>query len=150
MRHRQHVIRLIAIAGTAWLGLGTPAAGAQARPTPQRVQIPADVTTLEGVPTVRIDSAEGSVTRRVLTPAEAGKSRLTVRVVDGQFYWASRENRLLHLSQSGGFTYLASDPGTYVKFTRLNDRIAYVEHLDLAFTSVTWWGELRIAVGKQE
>jgi hypothetical protein len=69
---------------------------------------------------------------------------LTIRVVDGQFYWTSRENRPLRLSQSGEFTYLASDPGRYIRFTRLDDQIGYVEHLDAAWGSVTWWGELRI------
>jgi hypothetical protein len=33
--------------------------------------------------------------------------------------------------------------------TRLNDRVSYVEHVDLASGSVTWWGELRIVIGKE-
>ena len=97
---------------------------------------------------MRIDSAEGTATRRVLDAAEAAKARLTVRVVDGQFYWTTRGNRLLRLNSAGEFTYLSSDPGQYIRFARLNDKISYVEHVDLAFGSATWFGELRIAVGK--
>jgi hypothetical protein len=69
-------------------------------------------------------------------------------LIDGQFYWTTRGNRLLHLNSSGEFTYLSSEPGQYIRFTRLNDKISYVEHVDLALGSVTWFGELRIVVGK--
>jgi hypothetical protein len=115
---------------------------------PQKVEIPATATTLEGVPTVRIDSAQAGATRRLLTAAEASKERLTVTVVNGQFYWTSRGNRPLRLSLSRIFTYLSSEPGQYIRLTRLDDKISYVEHVDLGLGNVTWWGELRIAVGK--
>jgi hypothetical protein len=121
---------------------------AQETAQPQKIDIPATATTLEGIPTIRIDSTEGNTTRRLLSTAEAAKDRLTVKVVDGQFYWASRGNRPLQLSSTGAFTYLSSDPGTYIRITRVNDKISYVEHVDMAFASVTWWGELKIAVGK--
>lgn len=97
---------------------------------------------------MRIESAEDVTTRRVLSPAEAEKARLTVRVVDGRFYWASRENRPLQLSSAGEFTYLSSEPGKHIRLTRLNDRISYVEHVDFAGRNVTWWGELRIIAGR--
>ena len=120
----------------------------QESPQPQPVEIPATATVLEGIPTVRIDSTEGGATRRVLSASEAAKSRLTVGVVDDRYYWTSRENRLLEKSSSGEFTYLSSDPGHYIRFTRLNDKISYTEHVDLPSGSVTWWGELSIVVGK--
>lgn len=47
--------------------------------------IPATATTLEGVPTVRIDSAEAGTTRRVLSAPEAARSRLTISLVDGRW-----------------------------------------------------------------
>ncbi len=142
--------RMIATIGVVMgcLGLAVPTSPGQEPPRPQRVEIPATATTLEGIPTVRIDSAEAGTTRRVLSASEATKSRLTVSLVDGRYYWTSRENRLLEGSSSGEFTYLSSDPGHYIRFTRLNDKISYAEHVDLASGSVTWWGELRIVVGK--
>ena len=142
--------RLIATIGVVMgcFGLAVPTSPGQEFPGPQRVEIPATATTLEGIPTVRIDSAEGGTTRRVLTAPEAAKSRLTVGLADGRYYWTSRGNRLLQRSSSGEFTYLSSDPGHYIRFTRLNDRISYAEHIDLASGSVTWWGELRIVAGK--
>ena len=45
--------------------------------------------------------------------------------------------------------YLSStEPGTYVRFTELGNRLLYVEHLDMPFGSVTFWGEARVVFGK--
>ena len=132
----------------ACLGMAVSISLGQEPAKAQTVEIPETATTLEGIPTVRIDSAQAGATRRLLSGAEASKDRLTVTVVNGQFYWTSRGNRPLRLSSSGVFTYLSSEPGQYIRLTRLNDKISYVEHVDLGLGSVTWWGELRIAVGK--
>ena len=114
----------------------------------QPVEIP-PTAILEGVPSVRIDSDERTTTRRVLGTTEADEERLRVRVVDGRFYWSSRNDRPLHLESSGAFTYLTgSEPGRYIRLTRVNDRITYVEHVDMSAGSITWWGELTIVVGK--
>src|SRR3972149_6192552 len=146
--------------GVAMASLVLTASTSLGQALPQRVEIPPATTTLEGVPTVRIDSAEGRTTRRVLSSAEADSQRLMIRVVDGRFYWASRDNRPLQLSSSGEFTYFSSEPGRYIRLTRLNDKISYVEHVDAAllsptarstplpFGTVTWWGELRVVLGK--
>jgi hypothetical protein len=141
---------VIGIVGAAFacVMLAVQAGTAQETPSPERVVIPAGATALEGIPTVRVDSAQDATTRRVLDADEAAKARLTVRVANGQFYWTTRGNRLLHLNASGEFTYLSSEPGQYIRLTRLNDKISYVEHVDLTSGSVTWFGELRIVIGK--
>jgi len=131
------------------LGLGASMARAQSGGPPEGVQIPAGAATLEGIPTVRVDSTEQGATRKVLKPTEALKERLTVKQVDGKYFWASRENKLLQLNSSGPYTYLSSEPGKYIRFTRINDRITYVEHVDSALGSVTWFGELRIVGGRR-
>jgi hypothetical protein len=84
----------------------------------------------------------------VLGQAEAAKNRLKVSVVDGQYRWSSRDNRPLQLLSSGEFTYLSSEPGSYIRLTRFNDRIAYVEHVDSRIGIITYWGELEIVVRK--
>jgi hypothetical protein len=112
-------------------------------------QVPANATALEGVPTVRIDTTQETATRRELARAEAATSLLKIQIIDGRYYWASHGNRPLTVSTSGDFTYLAStEPGRYVRFRRLNDRLTYVEHVDMPSGSVTYWGELRIVLGK--
>jgi hypothetical protein len=143
----QLIVRAIGVA-VACLSLAVESSTGQEPSRPQRVEIPAGIMSLEGIPTVRIDSNEGNTTRRVLDPAEAARARLTVSVLDGQFYWTTRGNRVLRLNSSGEFTYLSSEPGQYIRFTRLNDKISYVEHVDLTSGSVTWFGELRIVIGK--
>jgi hypothetical protein len=129
------------------VGLMARIAVPQELPPANGVVIPPAATVLEGTPTVRIDSAAGATTRRLLDQTEATKSRLRVSVIDGQYYWTSRENRLLRLNSAGAFTYLSSEPGQYIRFTRIKDRITYVEHVDNELGSVTWWGELRIVTG---
>lgn len=144
--------------GTACLVLA--ASGSFGQAAPQRIEIPPAATTLEGIPSVRIDSAEGRTTRQVLGVTAAKKDRLLISIVDGKYFWTSRDNRLLQLTPSGAFTYFSSEPGSYIRLTRINDKISYVEHVDAAllsptprstplpFGTVTWWGELRIVLGK--
>jgi hypothetical protein len=122
---------------------------AQARTSGQGVDIPKEATALEGRPTVRIDVTKGGATRRELAADEAARHRLRIRIEKGQYFWVDRGNEPLTPRSAGAFTYLSSpEPGRYIRFTHLNDTIEYVEHVDMPFGSVTYWGELRIAIGK--
>jgi hypothetical protein len=118
----------------------------------QVVRLPANATALEGVPQVRIDATKDHVIRRELDAAEAAKSRLTVRIVDGRFYWGDRTGSPLNVTTSGMFTYLSSTkPGRYIRIQQLNDRLSYVEHVDMDdmdYGTVTFWGELRVVLKK--
>lgn len=120
--------------------------------------LPRNATALEGLPQVRIDTTRNDVRRRELDPSEAAKSRLLIKIVDGHFYWGDRTTTPLTVTSAGGFTYLSSgEPGRYVRFRYVNDTLTYVEHTDMAYGvensnmaygSVTYWGELRIILGK--
>lgn len=125
-----------------------PVAQAQA-PEPQRVDVPQAATTLEGIPTVRVDATQQGATRRLLDAMEREKSRLTIQKVDGKYVWTSRDNKRLTLFNEGPFTYLSAAPGQYIRFTRVNDRITYVEHIDSPIGTVTWYGELRVVLGRK-
>jgi hypothetical protein len=140
--------RMAGVVGAAIVLCGV-SGGAQDAGTPKPVEIPASATTLKGIPSVRVESTQEGTTRRVLDPAEAAKEALTIKIVDGEFYWTSRGKEPLRLFSSGEFTYLSStDPGRYIRFTRLNNSISYIEHVDTTFGSVAWWGTLRIEVGQ--
>lgn len=141
--------QLVGVVGVvACLAFGAAGAPSQAQTT-EPPAIPPNASALEGLPAVRLDATKEGATRRTLNRAEASMQTLKIRIVNGQYYWASRENQPLTLSSSGDFTYLSStEPGQYVRFRRINDRIAYVEHVDSAFGSVTYWGELRIVLGR--
>ena len=111
--------------------------------------IPKGTSALEGLPSVRLDATTEDATRRTLDSAEAAKEKLTISVVNGRYFWTSRGNQPLTLRASGEFTYLSSaEPGQYIRFRKINDRLAYVEHVDSALGSVTYWGELRIVLGR--
>ncbi len=116
--------------------------------TPRAIEIPPNATALEGIPKVRVEIGEARTTRHVLDPTEAAKDRLRISVIDGQVYGTTREKRRLRLDASGDYTYLSSEPGKYIRLTRVNDTLSYVEHLDLGSQSITWWGELKIVIGK--
>jgi hypothetical protein len=131
------------------LTLGLVLARPQAQAPATVADIPRGAIALEGRPQVSVDVTKDGAQRKELDPADASKHRLRIRVVDGRFYWGTRDDRPLTVSSSGDFVYLSSaEPGRYVRFRRVNDALAYVEHVDTAFGSVTYWGELRIVLGK--
>jgi hypothetical protein len=141
--------RFITLLSSAALVLLSAGVRAQSNPQNSSVTIPQDTIALSGTPTIRVDTTSDTTKRRRLTSKEAGQQRLMVKVIDGRYFWANRENQPLKLETSGEFTYLSSgDPGQYIKLRRINDRISYVEHLDVGSGSVTYWGELRIELGK--
>ena len=83
-----------------------------------------------------------------LSREEAAKNRLLVTILNGRFYWASRENRPLELGPSGAFTYLFNGPVGYIKFSRFGNKILYMEHASVFLTTLTYWGELKIVTGR--
>ena len=141
------IVGLFAAAVCLALGTGSAASQGQTNSEQQPPLIPLNASALEGVPAVMVEASKEGASRRTLNGGEASKQSLKIRIVNGQYFWASREDQPLTMSSSGEFTYLTSaQPGQYVRFKRINDRIAYVEHVDMAFGSVTYWGELRIVL----
>ena len=141
--------RLVRVATAAVCALSAAAAAGQAQSTGNTPVIPKNATTLEGVPDVRVDATAEGARRQVLDRADADAQSLKIEIVDGKYYWSSQGGRPLTMTSSGEFTYLSSaEPGKYVRLRRLHDRITYVEHIDMPAGSVTYWGELRIVLGK--
>jgi hypothetical protein len=136
----------------AWLGapvLAASVALAQAPATRSDAVFPSHAAVLEGLPRVRVDTTRDQVTRRELDAAEAARSRLTITILDGRLYRGDRTGTPLTITTADEFTYLSSTrPGRYIRIQRLKDTLSYIEHVDMAFGSVTYWGELRVAVTK--
>lgn len=134
--------------GIACLASGLTAAAGYAFAA-QRTAIPPNATALEGHPTVRVEATKEHVARHELVPAEITQNALRIRIADGQYFWASRGDLPLAIRSTGDFTYLSSaEPGKYIRITRLNDRLSYVEHIEMPLGSVTYWGELRVVLGR--
>ncbi len=133
---------------TACVAWAVAVGAAQTAARPEPVQIPKSAIALEGVPTIMVEDTGQATSRRALTPEEAAKNRLRVRVKDGRFFWESRDGGPLEVSTAGAYTYLMSQPGRYIRLTNLNGRITYVEHVDQDSGSMTFRGELRIGLGK--
>ena len=112
-------------------------------------QLPANATGLEGMPHARVETSADRTTREQLSAAEASRQQLRIRIDNGRLFWTSRLDQPLSWTTAGEFTYLLSaEPGHYVRFRRINDRLTYVEHLETPLGSVTYWGELRIVLRK--
>jgi hypothetical protein len=110
--------------------------------------VPVNAQALEGLPQVRIDATKDKVVRRELNRTEAAKSRLTITIQNGRFFWGERTGVPLTVTKSGSFTYLSStEPGRYIRIQEINDTLRYIEHVDMPFGSVTYWGELRVVLG---
>jgi hypothetical protein len=144
MRRQHRIRRVLLLAGLA-LGVPFPSVAGD---IPESVVLPTSVTALEGRPTVIVTSDGEGTERRVLTAEEARRNRLRVTVIDGRFFWASRENRPLGLTTSGAFSYLTGGPGSYVKFARYGTRIVYMEHATILLSTITYWGELDVLAGR--
>ena len=144
--------RVISVLAPAMCGLAlltlSARVGGQSQPV-EPPPIPSGATTLEGSPTVRVDTTVDGTKRRALTAKEANLNGLSIRVLNGRYFWTSRQDEELTLTTSGEFTYLTTaKPGRYVRLRRINDRFTYVEHVDMDSGSVTYFGELRIVLGK--
>jgi hypothetical protein len=143
----QRIARLAALVAIALLVAATVLAQGTERGS--GVTVPANAQALEGLPDVRVEATKDRVVRRTLDAAESARSRLTITIVDGQFYWGARTGRPLTVTNTGSFTYLSStEPGRYIRIQELNDTLSYVEHVDMDFGSVTYWGALRVVLQK--
>jgi hypothetical protein len=141
-------IRGAAMAGMCMAILFAGGLWAQAPAPLQQLGVPETATSLEGQPQVRVETTETGAIRLELDAREAAASRLTITVRNGRLYWGADEQPLL-VNPAGEFVYLSStQPGRYVRLRRLNDRIAYVEHVDMGQRAITYWGELRVFLGK--
>lgn len=139
-----------ALLATALLCAGwrTPVSAQAAPGAPATFEIPRTATTLEGIPSVRVDLSAEASQRRVLSKDEAAKNKLNIKVKNGQFFWASQGGEPLALNRQGEFTFLSATPGNYISVRKVKDRITYVEHLDNKGQYITYFGELRVVVGK--
>jgi hypothetical protein len=116
----------------------------------QPIVIPPNATELDGVPDVKVETTQSDTKRSMLDAAESTRNRLTIKVgSDGRLRWSSRDDVAMTMSSAGDYLYLSTaEPGRYVRIRQVNDRLTYVEHVDNGSGSVTFWGELRIVVGK--
>ncbi len=60
---------------------------------------------------------------------------------DGQYYWASRQDKSLLYSQSGEFHNFVEPGGNgYIRVLIAEGKTYYMEHLTLALKNITYWG----------
>jgi hypothetical protein len=113
-------------------------------------------TVLSGVPSIKISEGGTDRTPQNVTHEDAVNLGCVISEIDGEYYWASRENRPLVRLVSGAFvTYLAADGSGYVRtispglkaaassMSQTEATFDYVEHLLVGLRSVTYYGVAR-------
>lgn len=112
----------------------------------------ADVV-IDAIPRSRVDATPENANREVFSASKRQESRLIITKVDGQYYWATRENTPMTYTTSGIF-HLFIDPkgGGYVEvadthslpsaFREKGARFQYKEHVRSGmWGAFTYFGE---------
>ena len=102
----------------------SPAAiGAQQAP-PEQAEPRRSAVSLQDLPRVRIDDADGASRSRVSDTKKTRRPELDA------------------------YTFLSSTPGGYRRVTRITTRLSYIEQLDRTQRYLTFTGGLRVALSK--
>ena len=112
-------------------------------------------TVFTGKPSVKISEGGFERTPEEILPKDAVNLKCVISKIGEQYYWASRENKLLIRSESGGFTTFVSPEGAgYIRIirpeskkiaslmSRTETQFDYVEHLLIGLKSVTYYGKI--------
>jgi hypothetical protein len=117
--------RLVVVIGVVLAVVALPAAvPAEQGTQPARVEPRGSAVSLQDLPPVRIDDADGVSHSRV---SDSKKTRRP---------------------EIGAYTFLSSTPGSYRRVTRITSRLSYIEQLERSQRYVTFQGGLRVALGK--
>jgi hypothetical protein len=116
----------------------------------------ADVETVfRGRPSVQIVQGGDESNRSVLSAEKAEQYDCVISQINGEYFWATRENRpLVRIDKGAYVTFIAPGAG-YVKVVKpelkeaasLADAAAgkfdYIEHLTMGITTVSYYGRRR-------
>lgn len=76
-----------------------------------------------------------------LSETDQAKYELALTQANESYFWTSREGKSLNHYVSGIFdVYVRPDSSDYIKTTHQENQCIYMEHLTLAFQTVTYWG----------
>ena len=121
---------------------------------PARLPVPIDLSSevhsLIGTPTTLVISSASGTKKTKLIEEYSQISRLVINRVKGEYFWASRNNmRLVSLPLRSATVFVCPGlPGNYIKFTRINGKITYIEHIVEDFETMTYWGEMQLIYRK--
>jgi hypothetical protein len=117
---------------------------------------PQATTAFKGLPVVKI--SEGGIERipAVVPHDQAANLECVISKISDDYYWASRENKLMVRIDGAAFiTYVAIDGAGYVRVVapgmkssvslmgETEEKFDYVEHLLIGLKSVTYYGVSR-------
>ena len=104
-------------------------------------QEPPAILILSGLP-IKKDMSDIEGTEQVeMSKAEQWNYRLEITRKGDKYFWASRENKELLFSKSGGFFNFVEPNATgYVRIVKTEQGVLYMEHLTIGLKNITYWG----------
>ncbi len=87
-------------------------------------------------------SCEATVCNHMeLTETDQAKYEMIITESKDQYFWTSRESKLLYRSKSGAFIFFINQDGSgYIKATIINGQCQYLEHIGIGLQTITYWG----------
>ena len=96
---------------------------------------------LIGRPVAKASCEATGCTHTTLDDTQASQSEMVITKAGFEYIWTSREGKLLRREKSGVFD-LYKDPSSsdYVKVFSDDEKCLYMEHLQITFQTITYWG----------
>jgi hypothetical protein len=99
------------------------------------------IIVINGLPMVQSIGTFVKSSNHQLSESKSNEYRLLIVKKGNNYYWTSRESKLLVLKTSGVFTYFIEPGGAgYIKITAAGNKFMYMEHMSSALQTWTYWG----------
>jgi hypothetical protein len=96
---------------------------------------------LIGRPLTKASSEATDSYHQSLQKADQAKYQLIITKSGNDYFWTSREGKILNHSKSGIFDLYVNPSGSgYIKTANTDGQCLYMEHLTMQFQTITYWG----------
>ena len=98
-------------------------------------------TTLIGQPVKKASCDAQGCNHEQLVDEDQVEYEMVISRSGNSYYWTSREGKKLSTETSGMFTiYKGPSTSGYIKTSMADGNCLYMEHIQLAFQTITYWG----------
>ena len=107
-----------------------------------RANIQPDFNVINGRPKVKIEAGPESATKYNLDDSKQLEYTLSLVREGNEIRWKTRENKPMIHTASGIYDYFINPTGSgYVKVLKSDEGCEYLEHLNLHFGTINYYGE---------
>ena len=120
---------------------------------PAEFGIPDNTLSIVGIPSSRVDSSAGQTSRVELNKSERDEYKLRISLIDGKYYWTSRDNVELAYIHTYGVCgmFIPTNGHGYIKMCNSPDGVSYIEIVSMLDSSISYFGTASfLSSGKSE